>query len=276
MIVLKAVSFSYGKEMILKDIDLRINEGEFVGIIGPNGSGKTTLLKLMNGLLIPNAGEVEVDGMKTNIQEQNWEIKKIAGYVFQNPENQIVGITVEEDLVFGMENVGLPVDEMKRRIKEVLQFVGLEGFEKRSVNSLSGGQKQRLAVASILAIGPKYFLFDEPTSMLDPNSRKDFLQVLKKLRESGKTIVMISHDLEELIECNRLLFIYDGRVLLDDKPVKALKDILENGEMIKYVDIPDSIRFQILLEKYGLIDKKDYLLKKIELIEVVKDLVNTF
>lgn len=276
MIKLKTVSFSYGKEVILKDINLRIEEGEFVGIIGPNGSGKTTLLKLMNGLLIPTAGEVEIDGMKTSFPEQNWEIKKIAGYVFQNPENQIVGVTVEEDLAFGMENVGLPPDEMKKRIKEVLKFVGLEGFEKRGVNSLSGGQKQRLAVAAILAIDPKYFLFDEPTSMLDPNSRSDFLKVLKKLRKSNKTIVMISHDLEELIECTRLLFIYEGRVLLDDKPVKVLKDILENDEMNQYVDIPDSIRFQILLEKYGLIDKKDYLLKRIELIEVVKDLVNSF
>jgi len=275
MIRFKNVNFSYGEKVVLEDIDLEIRKGEFIGVIGSNGSGKTTLLKLMNGLLLPTSGEVEVDGKKTSIQEQNWEIKKLAGYVFQNPENQIVGVTVEEDLVFGMENIGLSPSEMRKRIKEVLKFVGLEGYEERSVSSLSGGQKQRLAIASVLAIGPKYFLLDEPTSMLDPNGRREVLEVLERLRHSGKTIVMVSHDLEELMECDRFLFIHERKILIDASPLNTLRKILESNELIRCIDIPDSIRFQILLEKHRYIEKKKKLLNKNELIKVVKKLVNS-
>lgn len=274
MIVLRDVAFSYGQKKIFKGINLKIREGEFVGIIGSNGSGKTTLLKLMNGLLLPTNGEVEVDGKRTLIQEQNWEIKRLVGYVFQNPENQIVGVTVEEDLIFGMENVGLSPNEMKNKMKEVLKFVELEGLEERNVSSLSGGQKQRLAIASVLAIGPKYFLLDEPTSMLDPNSRKEVLKVLSKLKQSGKTIVMVSHDLEELVECDRFLLIHEGKILIDDSPMNVLKIILKRNELLKYIDIPDSIKIQILLEKYQFIQENQGLLKKNELIKVVKNLVN--
>ena len=273
MIVFKDVGFSYGEKKIFKKINLEIKEGEFVGVIGSNGSGKTTFLKLMNGLLLPTNGEVEVDGRKTHVQKQNWEIKKLAGYVFQNPENQLVGVTVEEDLIFGMENIGLSPDEMKKRMRKVLNFVGLRGFEKRNVASLSGGQKQRLAIASVLAIGPKYLLLDEPTSMLDPSSRKEVLEVLSKLRYSGKTIVMVSHDLEELTECDRFLFIHRGEILIDGLPFDVLKKVFEDDKLLEHIDIPDSVQIQILLEKHGVMKNKK-LLNKHELLKVVMNFVD--
>ena len=177
---------------LLKNINFFVNKGEFISVMGPNGCGKSTLARLLNATLLPTSGEIYIDGLNT--KNHNLEIKKKIGMVFQNPDNQIISSTVEEEIAFGLENLCIPTKEMKIKIKNSLHEVGLDGFEKKSIHSLSGGQKQKLIIASILAMEPEAIIFDEPTSMLDPDSKKNIMNIILKLKNIHKmTIILITH-----------------------------------------------------------------------------------
>ncbi|MDH4140325.1 MAG: energy-coupling factor transporter ATPase [Coriobacteriia bacterium] len=226
MIRFDGVSFSYptpsGGIQALDDVDLTLSEGEYVVVLGENGSGKSTLVRLINGLLAPGAGEVTVDGFTTSAEADVWEIRRRVGMVFQNPDNQIVATFVEEDVAFGPENLGVPRDELRRRVTSALQAVGLEGFERREPHQLSGGQKQRLAIAGALAMEPDYLVLDEPTAMLDPQGRADVLGVLHRLRERGRCIVHVTHDLSDAAQADRVVVMRRGRIVFDGTPEELL------------------------------------------------------
>jgi energy-coupling factor transport system ATP-binding protein len=208
----KNMGFSYGENKILKDINIEFEKGEFTGLVGDNGSGKSTLMKIMSGIFTEYDGEVV---FKEESLNEDTKIK--VGYIFQNPENQIVGVTVEEDVAFGLENIGTEREEMLRRIKWALEVVGLKGLEKSDPNSLSGGQKQRLAIASIVAMDPEVILMDEPTTMLDPVGRREVYKVIKRLVNLGKTIIIASHHSADLEEVSRIVALKDGKVHFDGK-----------------------------------------------------------
>ncbi len=219
MISIKNCSFAYkGTEQsakrgnILSNISLEIKQGEFLTLIGGNGSGKSTLLKMLNAILIPDNGSVTIFGMNTKDSDMVLEIRKKIGFVFQNPENQIIASTVEEDVVFGMENLGFSRDIMKKRLKETLTFVGLQGCEKRNPMNLSGGQKQRLAIASALVLDPEILLLDEPLSMLDPEGQRDIFRLIRKYHENNKTVILITHDMEAAAFSEKICFIRNGRI----------------------------------------------------------------
>jgi energy-coupling factor transport system ATP-binding protein len=196
----------------LSNISLNIKQGEFLALIGGNGSGKSTFLKMINSILKPDTGNITVFGMNTRDENMILEIRKKIGFVFQNPENQIIASTVEEDMAFGMENLGFSREVMKKRMKETLTFVGLQGCEKRNPLNLSGGQKQRLAIASALVLDPEILLLDEPMSMLDPEGQRDIFQLVQKYHENKKTIIMITHDMEAAAYSDRVCFIKKGRI----------------------------------------------------------------
>ncbi|RAL23285.1 energy-coupling factor transporter ATPase [Thermoflavimicrobium daqui] len=200
---------------VLRDINLSIGIGEYVAIIGPNGSGKSTLARMFNGLLLPNQGEIKIAGLATTTLENLWDIRKTVGMVFQNPDNQIVATTVRDDVAFGLENLGVPRSEMQKRISRALEAVGLSGMEESAPHYLSGGQKQRLSIAGILAMQPKVVVFDEATSMLDPQGRKEVLNLIASLHQSGTTVVHITHSAEEAFLAKRILVIAKGQIQLD-------------------------------------------------------------
>lgn len=203
----------------LKDINLRIGPGEYVGLVGMNGSGKSTLARLCNGLLKPTRGKVYVDGLDTSCSEQIREIRRRVGMVFQNPDNQLICPVVEEEIAFGPENLGLPIAEINRRLEWALGAVGLEEARHHSPHLLSGGQKQKVALASVLAMLPDYLILDEPTSMLDPVSRWELLEHLRLLNSRQRmTIILISHNPEDLIHADRLIAINEGQIYLQGTP----------------------------------------------------------
>ncbi len=203
----------------LKDITLTIRAGEYIGLMGMNGSGKSTLVRLLNGLIKPTEGKIYIDGMDTGCPENTADIRSLVGIVFQNPDNQLICPVVEEEIAFGLENLGLPLPEINRRIDWALQAVGLNEMKHHSPHLLSGGQKQKVALASVLAMLPSYLILDEPTSMLDPLSREELLEQLRILNtERGMTIVLSSHNPEDLIHANRLIVIEQGSVYLQGTP----------------------------------------------------------
>ncbi len=249
MIKIRDLFFSYEAKPVLNGINLDIEDGEFVVLLGLNGSGKTSLFKMLNALVTPSEGCVCVDGLKTTQRENVWEIRKKVGMIFQNPESQIVGTTVEEDVAFGMENIGIPRQEMIRRVDEVLDFVGLSAQKKREPFHLSGGQKQLLCVASILAMRPKYIVMDEPTSMIDPIGRKKILEIMRKLNEDGKTILFSTHILEEIVVAKRVVYLKNGRILFDGNPVDILSKVREEFGKSEFLE------FQYMLYEDGLIER---------------------
>ncbi len=249
MIKFENVNFEYENSPILKDINLAVEEKEFVAILGLNGTGKTSLFKLMNGLLLPTTGKVEVDGMDTKDDDSIWEIRRNIGVVFQNPENQIVGTTVEEDVAFGLENIGIPRNEMIERIDEALNFVGLSELKKIEPHRLSGGQKQLLCVADILAMRPKYIVMDEPTSMMDPMSRETILETLAKLHDNGHAIIFSTHLVDEIVFAGRIIYLRNGEVAFDGRPVD-IADLIKNE-----FGTSEFIDFQMDLFKKGIIDR---------------------
>ena len=194
-----------GKSRAIDEVSLDIEPGQFIAILGHNGSGKSTLAKHMNALLVPSDGTMWVDGMDTKEDEHLWDVRQSAGMVFQNPDNQFVSSVLEEDIAFGLENAQVPEREVTSKVKAALELVGLEGYEKRSPSSLSGGQKQRAALAGVLALNPEILIFDEATSMLDPKGRREVLAEMKKLRDCGKTVVMITHDVEEAVLADQVI-----------------------------------------------------------------------
>lgn len=223
LIRLENVSFSYKinektSVPVLKNISFSIFPGEYVAIIGHNGSGKSTLSKHLNGLLVPNSGDVWVHGHNTKDKTMKREIRKAVGMVFQHPDNQIVATIVEEDVAFGLENIGIPREEMKRRIDRALEVVKMSEFRKRPPHHLSGGQKQRVAIAGVLAMKPDCIVFDEATSMLDSYGRKDILQVMRKMNSVGMTIVTVTHRMAEAAEADRILVVEAGQVVMDGTP----------------------------------------------------------
>ncbi len=236
MIEFKNVSYHYGKEKekttALKNIGLAVNEGEFVAILGPNGSGKSTLARHMNGLLIPSQGEVLVDGLSTRESGVLWHIHQQVGMVFQNPDNQIIATSVEDDIAFGPENLGLDPKEIRERVDEALEIVGMQSYARHEPHMLSGGQKQRVAVAGALAMRPKYLVVDEATSMLDPRASSSMLESLKRLnKDYGITVVNITHIPDEAVLADRVLILFEGRIVKDGPPQEVFLDLNELREV---------------------------------------------
>ncbi|MEI3303846.1 MAG: ATP-binding cassette domain-containing protein [Lachnospiraceae bacterium] len=190
---------------VFEQANIELKEGEWTAILGCNGCGKSTLVRLMNGLLPLQNGNLSVNGINAGNPANKWELCKICGMVFQNPDNQFVSSVLEEDIAFGLENAQVPEREVTSKVKAALELVGLEGYEKRSPSSLSGGQKQRAALAGVLALNPEILIFDEATSMLDPKGRREVLAEMKKLRDCGKTVVMITHDVEEAVLADQVI-----------------------------------------------------------------------
>ena len=195
-------------------VDLEIEEGSFTAILGHNGSGKSTLAKHINGLLLPTEGTVWVGEIDTKEEDRIWDVRKTAGMVFQNPDNQIIGNIVEEDVGFGPENIGVPTDEIWKRVDESLKAVGMTAYRKQSPNKLSGGQKQRVAIAGVMAMRPRCIILDEPTAMLDPNGRKEVIRTIRQLNQAeGITVLLITHYMEEAIDADRIIVMDDGKIV---------------------------------------------------------------
>lgn len=235
IIELKNVSYKYlehSESAALDNLNLEIKPGEWLTIIGPNGSGKSTLTKVINGLLIPDEGEVIIDGITLD-RDSVYDARKLMGMVFQNPENQFVGSTVEDDVAFGLENMAIPREEMKIRVKEALERVGMWDLAKRVPAHLSGGQMQRVAIASVLVFRPNILILDEATSMLDPQGRAEVFSLIKKIKEEDNlTVIAITHDIEEAVESDRIIVMENGQIALEDSPREIFKqgdNLLELG-----------------------------------------------
>jgi energy-coupling factor transporter ATPase len=236
IIRLENVSFSYKinektSVSVLKDVSFSIFPGEYVAIIGHNGSGKSTLSKHFNGILTPGSGDVWVQGLNTKEAGNKRDIRKAVGMVFQHPDNQIVATIVEEDVAFGLENIGVPREEMKKRVDEALEVVKMSEFRKRPPHHLSGGQKQRIAIAGVLAMHPDTIVFDEATSMLDSFGRKEVLQVMRKMNNMGLTIITVTHRMSEAAEADRIIVVEDGQIVMDDTPREIFKHKQELDEL---------------------------------------------
>ena len=208
------------KRLALDGVTLDIERGSFVAVVGSNGSGKSTLAKHLNALLLPTSGEVLVCGMSTADPENTWEIRRRCGMVFQNPDNQLVSSVVEDDVAFGPENLGVEPSEIRRRVDESLKAVGMYEFRKKGPHLLSGGQKQRVAIAGVLAMQPECIVFDEPTAMLDPSGRREILKIIHGLHEQGKTVILITHFMEEAAQAERIIVMDQGKPILDESPDK--------------------------------------------------------
>ena len=227
------ISFRYewdgSAPFVLDGLSIAIEKGQFVAILGPNGCGKSTLAKHLNALLPLQSGSLTVAGLDVREEKQVWELRRLCGMVFQNPENQFVSSVVEEDVAFGLENYDTPPNEIPGRVSRALEQVGMTGFEKRSPHLLSGGQKQRIALAGVLAMEPELIVFDEATAMLDPVGREEILECMKILAQRGKTVIMITHYVEEAVEADRVILMNRGTILADGKPQEVLtsRELLE-------------------------------------------------
>lgn len=245
------VSFSYdGKRFVLQELDLNIEQGQFVCILGGNGSGKSTLAKHVNALLTPDRGTVRTFGRDTRDAESTYFIRSNAGMVFQNPDDQLVASLVENDVAFGPENLGIENPELAQRVKRALAEVGLQGFEKHEVNSLSGGQKQRVAIAGALAMDPAVLILDEASAMLDPRGRAGLMRVCHELHQAGMTIIMITHFMEEAAQAERVVVIEDGRIRLDG----TAREVLSRAEELATLnlDVPFACKLSLELRSRGL------------------------
>ena len=210
----------------IDNLELDIEKGSFVAILGHNGSGKSTFAKHINGILTPTEGTVWVSGMNTADEESVWEIRKRAGMVFQNPDNQIIGNVVEEDVGFGPENIGIPTKDIWKRVDESLEAVGMSTYRYQSPNKLSGGQKQRVAIAGVMAMKPECIVLDEPTAMLDPNGRKEVIRTVRELNQKeGITVLLITHYMEEVIQADRVIVMDDGKLVMDRTPREIFSDV---------------------------------------------------
>ncbi|WP_101846985.1 energy-coupling factor ABC transporter ATP-binding protein [Halobacillus sp. Marseille-P3879] len=248
----KNVSFRYQDDMpwALKDVSFTIHANEWVAIIGHNGSGKSTIAKLMNGLLFPQEGEIYVDGQLVS-QETIWDVRKNVGMVFQNPDNQFVGTTVRDDVAFGMENHGMPRKLMIDRITESLSAVGMSEYEYHEPHRLSGGQKQRVAIASVLAVSPKYIILDEATAMLDPKGRKEILNTVLDVQEQRNlALVTITHDLAEVTQADRVMVMNEGEVWFEAEP----REVFSKQEQLQEIglDTPLVTKLAEELQSVGL------------------------
>lgn len=235
----------------LKGLNTIIEKGQFIVVIGRNGSGKSTFARLLNALLLPTRGTVYIKGYNTRDKELQWEIRRTAGMIFQNPDNQIIGTIVEEDVAFGPENIGIAPDEIRERVDKSLYSAGIAEYSKHAPHLLSGGQKQRVAIAGILAMKPECIILDEATAMLDPIGRKEVMSVLAKLNKEDKiTIVHITHHMEEASSADRVIVIDEGKIILDGRP----EEVFSNVQKIKAVglDVPEVTELFHELSKEGL------------------------
>lgn len=242
----------------IKGVDLEVHEGEFLVILGRNGSGKSTLAKHLNALLLPSGGKVYVNGLDTSDEKNVWKIRKNTGMVFQNPDNQIVATIVEEDVAFGVENLGVPSPEIRKRVDESLKSVDMYEYRNDAPHLLSGGQKQRVAIAGILAMRPKCIVFDEPTAMLDPSGRREVIDTIKKInKENNITIVLITHYMEEAVEADRIVVMDSGKVIEEGTP----REIFRNVKKMKEIglDVPQVTELAYELNKNGVKIKDDIL-----------------
>lgn len=232
-------------------VDLDIKKGSFVAVLGHNGSGKSTFAKHINGLLLPTDGTVWVGEMDTKDEEHIWDVRKTAGMVFQNPDNQIIGNIVEEDVGFGPENIGVETKEIWKRVDESLKAVGMTAYRKQSPNKLSGGQKQRVAIAGVMAMRPQCIILDEPTAMLDPTGRKDVICTVHELnKKEGITVLLITHYMEEAIDADRVIVMDDGKVIMDGVPKEIfsrVKELKEHG-----LDVPQATELAYELKEAGM------------------------
>ena len=231
MIEIQDLCFKYQEQSILEDINLEINNGEFCAVIGGNGSGKSTLLKLIEGLILPTSGNITVFGMNTQEEDLIIEIRKKIGFVFQNPENQIIASTVLEDICFGMENLGFSRQIMTKRLERIMAFTGLKGLENKNPLTLSGGQKQRLAIASSIVTDPEILLLDEPLSMLDPEGQRDVFQLIVDFHQSNKTVLLVTHDMAVASKTDRIIFLKNGRVEICGKTADNLSRLSHYEEL---------------------------------------------
>ncbi|MBQ4517239.1 MAG: energy-coupling factor transporter ATPase [Clostridia bacterium] len=245
-------------KFVLDDVNLTVNKGEFVAVLGHNGCGKSTLAKHFNGLLLPSGGMVYINGMNTKQEDLYQEIRKNVGMVFQNPDNQIVATVVEEDVAFAPENLGVPSDEIRHRVDEALKTVGMYELRLHAPHLLSGGQKQRVAIAGAIAMEPECIVFDEPTAMLDPKGRSEVIETMLKLKnEKNMTVVLITHYMEEAARADRVVVMDRGKILRDDTP----KNIFSEVKFLKGLglDVPQVTELCYLLAKAGIPVPQDVL-----------------
>ena len=254
IISVKNVTYEYKDEdnavTAVKDLSLEIERGSFTVILGHNGSGKSTLAKMLNGLNKPTSGDIFVDGINTKDEQNEIEVKRKVGMVFQNPDNQIIASIVEEDVAFGPENLGVPPKEIKERVNDALKAVDMLEYKDSTPHRLSGGQKQRIAIAGIIAMSPQCLVLDEPTAMLDPKGRAEIIETLIRLnKEKGITVVLITHYMEEAQNADRVLVMNDGEIIADDKPKVIFSDV----ERLKKVglDVPQTAELLYNLKKNG-------------------------
>lgn len=251
----------------VNDVNLDIEAGEFVAVLGHNGSGKSTLAKHMNALLIPTEGTMLVDGIDTARETKLWKVRQKAGMVFQNPDNQIIGTVVEEDVGFGPENMGIPTDDIWKRVNDSLEKVGMTDYRYQSPNKLSGGQKQRVAIAGVMAMRPRCIILDEPTAMLDPNGRKEVLEAVRELNRKEKvTVILITHYMEEVIHADRVYVMDSGNVVMQGNP----KEIFSQVDTLKKygLDVPQVTLLAYELKKSG-VDVPDGILTTEELVSAL-------
>ena len=236
---------------VLDQVNLDIEAGSFVAILGHNGSGKSTFAKHLNAILLPTAGKVHVDGMDTTDEDKLLDIRRTVGMVFQNPDNQIVASVVEEDVAFAPENLGVPSDEIRRRVDEALEAVGMTEYARHAPHLLSGGQKQRVAIAGVLAMRPRCIVLDEPTAMLDPVGRREVLDTVCRLqRELGMTVVLITHHMDEAARAQRLVVMDNGHVVMDGPPAQVFQNVV--GLRRLGLEVPDSVSLLYELRQAGL------------------------
>lgn len=260
-----------GINTAIDHVNLKIAEGSFIAILGHNGSGKSTLAKHINALLTPTEGAVVFDNMDTSEEANLWNIRQKAGMVFQNPDNQIIGTVVDEDVAFGPENLGVPSEEIWDRVTKALEDVGMTAYRDYSPNKLSGGQKQRVAIAGVMAMHPKCIIMDEPTAMLDPNGRREVLQAVKELNEKEKiTVILITHNMDEAVLADKVFVMDKGKIVMEGTP----REIFSNVEKLKEVrlDVPDVTEMAYLLSKAGLPIRKDILTRE----ELVNELCRLY
>lgn len=280
----KNVSFDYirrdengnveGITRAVDDVSLSIEQGDFIAILGHNGSGKSTFAKHLNAILYPTEGSVWVDGKDTRKDENIWDVRQSAGMIFQNPDNQIIGQVVEEDVGFGPENLGVPTKEIWERVEESLKAVGMYEFRKHSPNKLSGGQKQRVSIAGVIAMHPKCIIMDEPTAMLDPNGRKEVIRAARALNDVEKvTIILITHYMEEVIYANKVFVMDQGKVVLEGTPREVFSHVDELKKL--RLDVPQVTLLAHELQKRGL-KLPDGILTTKELVEALKTCKTAF
>ncbi len=273
MIKAENLSFSYKADdevvKVFENLNIEIAGGEFVAVLGHNGSGKSTFAKQLNAILTPQSGRVVVFGINTADEERVFDLRKKVGMVFQNPDNQIVATVVEEDVAFGLENLGVPREEMRRRVDDALKAVRMYEYRKHSPHLLSGGQKQRVAIAGILAMEPKCIVLDEPTAMLDPIGREEVMETVRRLnREKGITIVMITHYMDEAVKADRCIVMDKGTVVMDDVPGKIFPQVEKMRAL--GLDVPQATELAYELKKLGFPIETDVLRSKAVISSIMK------